>query len=139
MPTWYWICTVTLPVKYISYSHSEHWPLVEDLAAHLQCGASLLADEYGVMPFDEAIFLPWARIRAALPQFPVPFDSVAVTVELRGEGDVNYRLAGQDSQAILHYLTGRGVIAGEPVAPAALPYPATPLSGSETLIAPHAG
>lgn len=121
------------------YSHSEHWPLVEDLAAHLQCGASLLADEYGVMPFDEAIFMPWARIRAALPQFPVPFDSVAVTVELRGEGDVDYRLAGQDSQAILHYLTGRGVIAGEPVAPAALPYPATPLSGSETLIAPHAG
>jgi hypothetical protein len=35
------------------------------------------------MPFDEAIFLPWAKIRAALPQFPVPFDSVAVTVELR--------------------------------------------------------
>jgi hypothetical protein len=122
------------------YAHSEHWPLVEDLAAHLQCGASLLADEYGVMPFDEAIFLPWARIRAALPQFPVPFDSVAVTVELRGEGDVNYTLAGQDSQAIVRYLTGRGVIAAAtPVAVPPLPHPATPLQGSQTLIAPHAG
>ncbi|WP_287876664.1 succinylglutamate desuccinylase/aspartoacylase family protein [Aquitalea sp.] len=121
------------------YAHSEHWPLVEPLAAHLQCGASLLADEYGVMPFDEAIFLPWAKIRAALPQFPVPFDSVAVTVELRGEGDVNYTLAGQDSQAILHYLTACGVICAPPVAVPALPHPATPLHGSETLIAPHAG
>ncbi|RMC98471.1 succinylglutamate desuccinylase/aspartoacylase family protein [Aquitalea palustris] len=121
------------------YAHSEHWPLVEALAAHLQCGASLLADAYGVMPFDEAIFLPWAKIRAALPQFPVPFDSVAVTVELRGEGDVSHALADQDSQAILHYLTGCGVIRGETVPAPALPHPATPLDGSETLIAPHAG
>lgn len=121
------------------YAHSEHWPLLEPLAAHLQCGVSLLADEYGVMPFDEAIFLPWANIRAALPQFPVPFDSVAVTVELRGEGDVNYTLAGQDSQAILHYLTACGVICAPPVAVPPLPRPATPLQGSQTLIAPHAG
>lgn len=121
------------------YAHSEHWPLVEALAAHLQCGASLLADAYGVMPFDEAIFLPWAKIRAALPQFPVPFDSVAVTVELRGEGDVSHALAGQDSQAILHYLTGCGVIRGDALPAPALPHPATPLEGSETLIAPHAG
>jgi len=121
------------------YAHSEHWPLVESLAAHLQCGASLLADAYGVMPFDEAIFLPWAKIRAALPQYPIPFDSVAVTVELRGEGDVSYALAEQDSQAILHYLTGCGVIRGEVAETPALPHPATPLEGSETLIAPHAG
>jgi predicted deacylase len=60
-------------------------------------------------------------------------------VELRGEGDTDHGLALADADAILAFLRRRGVVAG---AAGALP-PArcqpTPLSGSEPIVAPHAG
>jgi hypothetical protein len=90
------------------------------------------------MPFDEAIFLPWARIRAALPQFPVPFDSVAVTVELRVRAMSITGWPDRTARPSCNYLTACGVICRAAGGRAALPHPAT-LSGSETLIAPHAG
>lgn len=121
------------------YAHSEQWPRVEALARYLRCEVQLMADAYGSLPFDEAIFQPWARLRAALPDKAIPFDSVAVTVELRGEGDVNYQLAQQDCQGILDYLVHSGLIAGEVAEPPALLQPPSPLDGSETLEAPHAG
>ncbi len=121
------------------YANNEQWPRVEALAAYLHCPVSLLADSYGGMPFDEAIFMPWLHIRDALPGKPVPVDSVSVTVELRGQQDVNHELARQDANAILDFLRYQGLLAEDapPVPP--LPYPATPLEGSETLTAPHAG
>jgi predicted deacylase len=64
---------------------------------------------------------------------------MAVTVELRGEVEVDYALARQDAEALLQFLVHQGVLAGD-----ALPLPAalcaaTPLEGVEPLLAPHAG
>jgi predicted deacylase len=49
------------------------------------------------------------------------------------------QLARQDARAILDFLCLRGLITGEAPALPPLPYPATPLSGSENLQAPHPG
>jgi hypothetical protein len=46
MQTWYWICIVILPVRFI-FTHIANTGRWWSLAAHLQCGVSLLADEYG--------------------------------------------------------------------------------------------
>jgi predicted deacylase len=64
---------------------------------------------------------------------------LSVTVELRGQADVSHALAAQDADALLAFLTYRGIIRGDVAPLPALVYPATPLAGSESLLAPHAG
>jgi predicted deacylase len=62
-----------------------------------------------------------------------------VTVELRGENDVNYGYAAQDAEALLQYLARCGVLDIE-LAPLPEPLCApTPLEGVEPLQAPHSG
>ena len=110
------------------------------LSALLQAHALLLAREAGEEPFDEACSRLWWDLAAHFgPSIPVPPACLAVTVELRGERDVDYVLARQDAQALLAYLAHAGVLA---LPLAALPPPlcgATPLEGVEPLSAPHNG
>jgi predicted deacylase len=121
------------------YAARGQWERVEALAQHLACPVSLLADYYGNVPFDEAIFMPWQELRRHFPEHPIPYDSVAVTVELRGQQDVTAELAQQDASAIYAYLVHAGLIEDEISPPATLPYPPTPLEGSETMTAPTYG
>jgi predicted deacylase len=72
-------------------------------------------------------------------QFDIPLGSFSVTVELRGQGDVNHPLASLDCQALIDYLIHFGAIAGEPAPLPALPYPATPLAGVEPVATPVGG
>ncbi|MBV8049264.1 MAG: succinylglutamate desuccinylase/aspartoacylase family protein [Paludibacterium sp.] len=125
------------------YTGTPLWPQCEPLARYLGASASLLATESGDQPFDEACSQPWWQLRELLAadglSANIALSCLAVTVELRGQHEVNHALARQDAEGILNFLRLRGVV-DEPVPPLPeLPYPATPLAGSEDLFAPQAG
>jgi predicted deacylase len=110
-----------------------------ELGALLGAHAVLLATESGDSPFDEACSRPWLQLQQQFPQAAIPLACFAATVELRGEADTGHVLALQDAKALIEFLRRRGVVAGTPTAlPAAL-CEATPLAGSEPVVAPHAG
>jgi len=125
------------------YTGTPLWPQCEPLARYLGAHATLLATESGDNPFDEACSQIWWQLAelAAADGLSAPIEPacLAVTVKLRGQADVNPTLAEQDADAIVAFLTHRGVIAGEAPPLPELLHPATPLAGSETLVAPHPG
>ena len=110
------------------------------LSAYMGAHALLLALEAGEEPFDEACSRLWWDLAAHFgPAFPIPAACMSVTVELRGEMDVNYDFARRDARALLNYLAHAGVLA---MAPDSMPAPLcapTPLEGVEPISAPHAG
>jgi uncharacterized protein len=119
------------------YALTPQRALAEELGALLGAQAVLLAEESGDSPFDEACSRPWNLLRQQHPGLPLACFSS--TVELRGQADVSHQLARRDALALIEFLRRRGVIHGTP---AALPEPkcaATPLAGSEPIVAPHAG
>ena len=126
------------------YTATELWPEVEPLARLLGAEVSLLADQSGDDPFDEACSTVWPRLAAMLSQrlghaVQLPPACIAVTVELRGESDVRHDLAAADAEALVDYLAGRGIV-GRPAAPLpVLKRGPTPLAGSMPVVAPHGG
>lgn len=126
------------------YTGTPLWPACEPLSRYLGSHAQLLATESGDNPFDEACSQTWWKIESFCKedglQAPIEMGCLAVTIELRGQDHVSHPLAQQDSAAILNFLRYRGVLTDAPApALAELPYPATPLAGSENLDAPHPG
>jgi predicted deacylase len=122
------------------YTTPEAWPKVELLSRYLGAQASMLATDSGGQSFDECFTLVWWKLQQRFGErFPIPMGSFSVTVELRGQGDVNHALASRDCQAIIHYLIDFGVIDGDaPPAPELL-YPATPLAAVEPVTTPVGG
>lgn len=109
------------------------------LGALLRAEAVLLATESGDDPFDEALSRPWHELKERFPDHPIPLACEATTLEFRGEADVSHDLARGDAEAVLDFLTLRGVIDGQ--APN-LPEPRcapTLLAASEPIVAPVAG
>lgn len=132
------------------YTGTALWPQVELLARCLGAEVSLLAAESGDQPFDEACSQLWWEIAARADALsaadgrlrPVPPACIAVTVELRGEVDVSHAQAATDTQALLDFLTHRGVIDGllNPVSPLPpLKREPSPLAGSEPVTSPVSG
>jgi len=125
------------------YTGTALWEQAEPLARALGAQACLLADDSGDQPFDEACSQPWWRIAAlAGDERPVPAACLAVTVELRGETDIDHARASSDARGLLDFLTWRGVIApgagGLPPLPPLRAAP-TPLAGSMPVVAPVSG
>lgn len=127
------------------YTETPCWPRLEPLARLLGARAALLAQHAGGVSFDECFSGLWwklaDRLRAdpSLAGLPLPQACASATVELRGEAQVEHRLAQADADAIFGFLQHAGVIAG---AAPALPAPAcaaTPLAGAQTVKAPAAG
>lgn len=111
----------------------------EPLNRLLGVQAVFLATESGDDPFDEAVSRPWHELRLRHPDLPIPFGGHSATVELRGQADVDHRLADADAEAIVGFLTHLGIVAGDPPAlPPAL-CEATMLESSEPIIAPAGG
>ena len=122
------------------YTTPDAWPQVEPLARYIGSEANLLATDSGGQSFDECFTLVWWQLQQRFGErFPIPLGSFSVTVELRGQGDVNHGLASLDCQAIIDYLIHFGAIAGDVAPLPALPYPATPLAGVEPVATPVGG
>lgn len=125
------------------YTGTPLWEQCEPLARYLDAACTLLAEDSGDNPFDESCSQLWWQLRdlahAAGSPATIAMACLSVTVELRGQADVSHDFARQDADAIIAFLTHRGVIRGDAPALPALRYPATPLAGSESLLAPHAG
>ncbi|MBY0345479.1 MAG: succinylglutamate desuccinylase/aspartoacylase family protein [Neisseriaceae bacterium] len=121
------------------YTLPETWPTIEPLARYLGSKCQLLADDSGCNPFDEALSTVWTRLAADFPNAAIPAACAAVTVELRGQADVNHEYAEQDARAILDYLKYQGAIklATAPL-PDLLDTP-RPLAGVERIVAPESG
>jgi uncharacterized protein len=102
-------------------------PAAADLAALLRAEATLLADDSGVTPFDEACSRLWWRLAEKFPQYPIPPACLAATVELRGKADVSHELAAQDAEHILEILQKRGFVSGKSPKLPRLRNEATPL------------
>ncbi|KPX04490.1 succinylglutamate desuccinylase/aspartoacylase family protein [Pseudomonas savastanoi] len=122
------------------YTTPEAWPIVEPLSRYLGAQASLLATDSGGQSFDECFTLVWWQLQQRFGErFPIPMGSFSVTLELRGQGDVNHALASRDCQAIIHYLIDAGIIDGELQPLPELLYPATPLAAVEPVTTPVGG
>jgi len=122
------------------YTTAELWPDVEPLARYLDAKASLLALNSIGNPFEEIHSFCWSRLRERFgSRHPIPLAAISVTIEFRGQRDVAYDVAERDAQAIVEYLTLRGAIDGEPAEPPPLAHAATPLAGTEPVIAPASG
>jgi hypothetical protein len=112
---------------------------LEPLIALTGCRAVLLAEVSGGHPFDEALSRPWIDLAARFPDHPVPAACATCTLELRGGADVSRILGAEDAAALMDYLTVLNVLSGpKPALPTAA-CEATPLSGSEALVAPVPG
>ena len=126
------------------YAEEACWAPLEPLANLLQCEAVLLAKNSGGGPFDECLSGVWWQLKQSLEAkgitAPIPQACSTSTIEFRGEADVDHALATRDSQALWAFLKHAGVVrSASPVPiPTALCH-ATPLAGSETLIAPVPG
>lgn len=126
------------------YTATSLWPRVEPLARLLGARATLLAAESGGEPFDESCSLLYSRLNrlwSAETGRPAlwPDACVAVTVELRGEVDVEHDLAERDAGAILAYLAHTGYLDLPLAELPPLAGPALPLEGSMPVLAPHGG
>ena len=122
------------------YTGEGMWREVEPLARYLGARAALLGTDSGGASFDEAHSYPWWHLQQKFgKQFPIPNGGVAVTVEHRGQRDVNDKDAELDAGAIVNFLTYIGAIEGQapPLPPSQCQ--ATPLAGSEQFYAPTAG
>jgi predicted deacylase len=122
------------------YTTPEAWPQVEILSRYLGAQASLLATDSGGQSFDECFTLVWWQLQQRFgDRFAIPPGSFSVTLELRGQGDVNHSLASRDCQALINYLTAFGAIGGEVQPAPALLFPATPLAAVEPVATPVGG
>jgi len=122
------------------YTTPEAWPQVEPLARYIGAQASLLATDSGGQSFDECFTLVWWQLQERFARrFPIPMGSFSVTLELRGQGDVNHALASRDGHALINYLVQYGAIAGDVSPQPELLYPATPLAGVEPVATPVGG
>jgi predicted deacylase len=122
------------------YTGTALWPQAEPLARLTGARASLLADESGDNPFDEACSQTWWRLEAHFRgRFPIPMGCLSVTLELRGSADVSHPTACADADALVAFLTHRGLVDGPAPTLPPLRKPATPFAGTDVLKAPVSG
>lgn len=130
------------------YCEEPNWPQCVPLAQALGAGTVLLAKDSGGASFDEAIGGVWWKLDewlaretgdAAGARPSIPMACLGVTIELRGQVDVDHATAARDADALFDYLVVRGLIDAPMPALPALRCEPTPLAGAEELAAPHAG
>lgn len=121
------------------YTGTPLWPQCEPLARLIGARATLLAQESGDNPFDEACSQTWWQLRERFPAHPLPLGCLSVTVELRGERDVAHDLAEADADALIAFLTLRGFVDGPAPALPPLLNEATALDATEVVASPATG
>jgi predicted deacylase len=121
------------------YLGTPLWPDAADLSAQLGAEVTLLAEDSGVTPFDEACSRIWWQLARKFPDHPIPSACLSATIELRGRSDTSHELAARDAENILVFLQRRGWIRGDAPALPPLPNEATSLRAVEQVKAPAAG
>ena len=121
------------------YLGTPLWPEAADLPAQLGAEVTLLAEDSGVTPFDEACSRIWWQLARKFPDHPIPSACLSATVELRGRADTSHTLAARDAQNIFVFLQRRGFIQGEAPELPTLTNEATSLRAVEQVKAPAAG
>jgi predicted deacylase len=121
------------------YTLPQSAPTFAALGAFLGVKAVLVAEQSGGEPFDEMISRPWIELAKRFPDRPIPQGGQSVTVELRGQAEVDHGLAMADADAIVAFLRHVGVMAGEPVVVPPAEFAVTPLESAEPLTSPVAG
>ncbi len=121
------------------YMGTALWPDGADLSAQLGAGVTLLADNSGDTPFDEANSKQWWELAEKFPGFPIPPACLSATVELRGVADTEPEMTEMDALNLYLFLQRRGLIDGDKVPVPLLSAEATPLQGVDYIIATTAG
>lgn len=115
------------------------WSGNTDLSAQLRAGVTMVSDDSGATPFDEANSKIWWRLAERFPDHPIPAACLAATIELRGVRDTKQSMVEQDANNLFIFLLRRGYITGEVPTLPSLTAEATPLEGVEYISAPAAG
>ena len=120
---------------YIAQEFEEHF---RPLLVHLGAKVGLSELDTGAASFDETNVSVWRHLKNHFAHL-IPWGCRSLTLELRGENDIDQATAQQDADAIYAYLIGRGVVTGiEPRAPdSVLEY--YPLDAMDLVKAPCAG
>lgn len=122
------------------YAPTHHRDTALALGTELGARAILLETEPGGGAFDNANSGPWWKFCQHMgDRAVVPLACFAVTVELRGQAQVDDGLASQDAAHLYRFLQRQGVIAGDPGPPPAALCAPTPLQGVDIIKAPSAG
>ncbi|HFC05297.1 MAG TPA: peptidase M14, partial [Rhizobiales bacterium] len=116
-----------------AYICKEFWPDANDFAKSLDLGAVFIADGHS-SAFEEAVVHAFRHDDNKNP--PRRFVS---TLELRGQSDVDEKLARSDAQKLFDFLIGRGVVAGHYQAGEKWKGTVTPLDHIEVIKTPVAG
>ncbi|MBX5065885.1 succinylglutamate desuccinylase/aspartoacylase domain-containing protein [Rhizobium lentis] len=120
-----------------AYLDEAFWPEAADLAAALDMQAVLLSDGES-SAFEEAVGFAWKYEIPGERQSRLP-GRLSVTVELRGQRDVDPMLAKRDTDGLWRFLALRGIVRDEKIAPAEFAGPAVPLDNVEIIRAPEGG
>lgn len=116
------------------------WPGARDLAAQLGVEAVVYNAPYPqTMTFSGANGSLWAKLQEALPNSTVPQACLSVTVEYRGQHDVNHALGASDAANLFKFLQRRGVVGGDPGPLPKAKCDATPMSGMDVGYCPRSG
>lgn len=121
------------------YMGTALWPDGADLSAQLGSAVTLLAEDSGDVPFDEANSKLWWELAAKFADFPIPPACLAATVELRGLADTEPGMIEKDAENLYLFLQRRGLIEGDAGSLPELLAEATPLQGVDYITAPAAG
>lgn len=122
------------------YTHPAVLNEVMPLSALLGAHATLYAAVQGNSSFDEVHVEFWLKLQGLLPDVPLPLPTIAATVELRGQLDVDHVQAREDALAIVRYLQRRGVCKQAEIVQLPKPsHDATPLEGTEVVLANRPG
>lgn len=121
------------------YMGSPLWPEGKDLSAQMGACATLVTEDSGAIPFDEASSKIWWELQDKFPDYPIPAACFGATVELRGVLDTRLDQSQDDAKNIFTFLMRRGFIAGEPPDLPALKADATPLECVDYITTARAG
>ena len=125
-----------------TYTLPQLWERAEPLARYLRSECQILSENSGSNAFDEFLSTIWLRLSREFPQVNIPLASFTITVELRGEADLQHEKAQTDAQAIVQYLAHIGAIDLDEKATQPMPdliREPHPLSGLAYVLAPTSG
>ncbi|HFC05606.1 MAG TPA: peptidase M14 [Rhizobiales bacterium] len=116
-----------------TYVCEEFWPDAKDFAAAMNLHSVFIADGQSTA-FDEAVSHAFRK-----DENTAPVRRLATTLELRGQMDVDEKLAQADATGLFNFLGNRNVITTDTPPPGDWPGKAVPLDYIEVIRTPVAG